>query len=169
MNTAYSTFTGMKKRASLPYGMTAKRAAKLLAAGQDAEANRKQSFENLFTFAGIFIQHARDLAKSGHKDSARNWYRFFNNSQIVKILGELGVSGDLEQLREDLNYLGLECHPMDAPSFETDIQAIRACLTEILNHVKKSPSPALSSVNRGRSRNRQSSDGKHVATNFERH
>jgi hypothetical protein len=140
MNTAYSTFTGRRRAAGKPfYGMTAENLKRLNSVREDNSLSLSCHAENLFTFAGIYIQHARDLAKSGFKDEARNWYRFFNNAKIVSVLGELKVTGDVAKLREELNLLGLECHPMEPGSFTTDIEAIRSCLTEILSHVKKTP------------------------------
>ena len=133
----YSTFQGRQRRA-LGYGMTAKQASELQAIGQDETVKLQAHCKNLFTFTGIYVQHARDLAKSGFKDEARNWHRFFSNAQIIQTLAALKVDSDVIKLREELNFLGLECHPMEPESFTTDIQAIRACLTEILSHVQKS-------------------------------
>jgi hypothetical protein len=140
MNTAYSTFTGRSKsgRGKLPYGMTEKQMLRLSNARADQTSDELHA-QNMLKFTEIYVQHARDLAKSGFKDEARNWFRFFNNSNIITVLGVLKAPGNLAQLREDLNFLGLECHPLEPSNFTTDIESIRNCLAEILTHVKKTP------------------------------
>ncbi len=164
MNTAYSTFTG-RSRASKGknfFGLTAGKLKSLQQVREDTSTNLSCHAENLFTFAGIYIQHARDLAKSGFKDEARNWYRFFNCSQLVGILTDLKVS-NTAPLAESIHFLGLECHPLDPVSFTTDIEALRHCLNEILSHVQKT-SPKTETVRRfnpGRARNGQPSRYRH--------
>lgn len=123
----YTTFCG-RPRALKPAGKPIQ---------LSAQADLQVRLENMFNFAGIYIQRARDLAKAGKKDEARDWFRFFNNSQIIACLEKSGVTGDVKTLRENLNFLGLECHPLDTPDFSTDLQSIRNCLNEILSHVKK--------------------------------
>ena len=167
MNTGYSTFTGRSQagRGKNPWGITSTMAKRIQAARAVPEISVKTHTENLFTFTGIFIQHARGLAKAGQKDAARNWYRFFNNAQIVPLLSELKCYGDVAKLREDLNFLGLECHPLDVPSFETDLQAIRHCLNEILSHVSQTSRKIKKPVNRsstGRNIHRHHGASEHV-------
>lgn len=139
--TYYNTFAGRSRSASAKtfYGLTATQIEKLKLIRSDTANLQRVQSRSVFMFATIYIDRARDLARSGQKDSARNWYRFFSNSQIVALLGCLPCDGDLKKLAEDLAFLGLECHPLDVPSFETDLEAIRDCLTEILSHVKKAP------------------------------
>lgn len=96
---------------------------------------RDSHLSDMFRFTQIFIQHAVDLAKCGKKDSARNWMRFFRSSCVLEVLADSGHG--VEALRRDLNELAVMCHPEDAPSFETDLAAIRGCLNEILFHVAK--------------------------------
>ena len=137
MNTAYPTFTGRSKSVRLTYGITNKQAESLKAIGQATKSN--STVKNLFDFTSLYVKHARDLAKSGFKDEARNWSRFFENSQILSFLETIGCTGDLKLLREELGFLHLECHPMEPENFTTDIEAIRHCLTEILSYVKQTP------------------------------
>lgn len=103
---------------------------------ENPEALRNYA-NNLFRFSEIHIARARDLAKSGQKDQARDWYRFFRNSSVMQLLAELPCGGHVPTLRENLDFLGLECHPLDVPDWTTDIAAIRHCMTEILAHVQK--------------------------------
>jgi hypothetical protein len=85
-------------------------------------------------FVTRYVLHARDLARSGQKDGARDWYRFFTNAQVVKLLGCSGSFevASLKSLAADIGKLGVECHPDDVPDWATDIQAIRYGLEQIL-------------------------------------
>ena len=140
MNTGYSTFTGRSKSVRLSYGITNKQAESLKAIGQASKP--ALIAQNLFEFTSLYVKHARDLAKSGFKDEARCWSRYFENSQVLTILETSVFTGDLKLLREEMNFLHLECHPMEPQSFTTDIEAIRHCLTEILSYVKKTTTKA---------------------------
>lgn len=98
--------------------------------GQDSELTNRVNFQSLINFSRIYIHHARDLARSGQKDEARNWLRFFQNSQLVAILayqvpGAIPVS-ELKTLSDDLKLLNGECHPLDQADWTTDIEAIRS-------------------------------------------
>jgi len=137
----YSTFTGnsLAGKGKLFYGLTPTMLDRIKLIRVDTESGPKGHTQNLYSFAAIYIKHARELAKCGQKDEARNWYRFFNNSQIVSILEDLACAGDLKNLREDLDFLGLECHPLDVPSFTTDLESIKHCLKEIFSHVEPTP------------------------------
>lgn len=106
-----------------------------MAVNCDRQAGLQQHAVNMFNFTVRYIVHARDLARSGQKEEARNWCRFFENSQVLQVLESFPGVGDLFRLRGELNMLRTECHPLDVPGWQTDIQAIRYCLTEILNHV----------------------------------
>jgi len=118
-----------------PYGLSEKKLAQLTALRCDSQAGLHQHAVNLYNFTAQYIVHARDLARSDQKDAARNWCRFFQNSQVLKVLESFPGCGDLSRLRSELNQLQTECHPLDVPGWQTDIQAIRHCLTEILSHV----------------------------------
>lgn len=134
-----------KKRAKAgqgknPFGICETKMAQLLAVRCDSQAGLHQHAVNLYNFTAQYIAHARDLARSGQKDAARNWFRFFQNSQILQVLESFPGRGDLSRLRSELNQLQTECHPLDVPAWQTDIQAIRYCLTEILSHVTQNHS-----------------------------
>jgi hypothetical protein len=93
----------------------------------------------LRNFFSIYIDRARDLAKEGRKDEARDWLRFFNNSGILGILSD-GTSGVLTcqeeaHFKELLGKLNSECHPLDVPNYQTDLQAIRGHLEVISQHL----------------------------------
>ena len=86
----------------------------------------------LALFSKIYAERALDLAKSGQKDSARNWSRFFEQSQILQSLSCSGLSAsDLTDLTACFKALHHACHPQDVPAWETDIEAIRGELVEI--------------------------------------
>ena len=133
--TNYSTFTGRPRKA-----ITVKPAKSIL----DSESLLSLQADNFYRFSDIYITRARQLAQAGQKDEARDWYRFFQNSGVISLLEKNGSLCNLGALRENLNFLGLECHPLDVPDFRTDIQAIRNCLEVILTHVKKNPASTKS-------------------------
>jgi len=95
---------------------------------------------NLYLFTELYVARARDLARENQKDAARDWFRFFENSSVCKILESFPNAGDLPFLKQNLKQLGLECHPLDVPTFQTDLQAIRHAMAEILTHVQNKPS-----------------------------
>lgn len=92
-------------------------------------------FKNLESFFSIYLGRAIDLSKAGKKDEARDWLRFFQNSGILEIISdaESGVVGawDRKRFEARLRELNNNCHPLDAPDFRTDIQAIRQDLFKI--------------------------------------
>jgi hypothetical protein len=122
------------------YGLSDKKLAQLTALRCDSQAGLHQHAVDLYNFTSQYIAHARDFARSDHKDVARNWCRFFQNSQVLEVLESFLGCGDLSRLRSELNQLQIECHPLDVPGWQTDIQAIWHCLTEILSHVTKTHS-----------------------------
>lgn len=101
----------------------------------------ERSFEQhlliLRDFFGIYLRRAQDLAKAGQKDEARDWLRYFENSEIISLLSDenLGVLGACERKRfqKQLADLRVECHPQDVPDYRTDLQAIRGELSVIRN------------------------------------
>src|SRR6266571_4522484 len=48
--------------------------------------NVNVELRQLFTFTEIYVERARELARSGHKDEARCWYRYFDNSGVLSFL-----------------------------------------------------------------------------------
>jgi hypothetical protein len=93
-----------------------------------------------------YVMHARDLAKSGQKDAARDWFRYFENAQVLEIVASHNAveTSSVQNLKDELRQLGTECHPMDVADWSTDIQAIRAAL-EIL--VQNLPRKKIRTVN----------------------
>jgi hypothetical protein len=93
----------------------------------------------LRNFFSIHLERARDLAKAGRKDEARDWLRFFRNSGILGLLADehYGVLDHKEKewLTSSLRELESECHPLDVPNFQTDLQAIRGNLESISQHL----------------------------------
>jgi hypothetical protein len=90
-------------------------------------------FKPLATFTAAYISHARDYAKSGQKDFARDLFRFISGSKILPLLKatSMNLFMDLNILQNDLAALGLECHPQDAPDHSTDLRAIRDDLSTL--------------------------------------
>lgn len=125
-----------------PYGICETKMAQLMAIGCDSPTAAHQHAVNLYQFTSQYIAHARDSARSDQKDAARNWWRFFQNSQVLQVLESFSGCGDLSRLQVELNQLRIECHPLDVPGWQTDIQAIRHCLTEILTYVTQNHSSA---------------------------
>jgi hypothetical protein len=105
----------------------------LFAASQNHVDELNSLMPQLCLFTVIYAQRARDLARSGQKDSARNWSRFFSGACICEILAKSGCVGetDLTELKSVLKSLHEECHPDDVPAWETDIEAIRGTLENI--------------------------------------
>jgi hypothetical protein len=126
--------------------------------------DQKANLSALHRFTRIFVSHARDLAKAGKKDAARNWCHFFEGARIEEIVSSHNAA-DGSSLRSDINQLRGECHPDDVISNETDLQFIRSALEQILktlegagesatppveksprpaSHVRQSPAPSFS-------------------------
>jgi hypothetical protein len=119
------------------YSQTEAQRAKLFAACNTPEISLHLRLLDLRQFSELAVKHARELARAGQKDEARIWFRFVCNSKIVGILDSCGV--ETHNLSAGLKLLGLECHPLDVPSFTTDLEAIHHCLKVILSNVKEKP------------------------------
>lgn len=144
--------TGIKARRKpgrngLYYGMTEKKSAQLSAFAKNTKNQASSSVRAMAEFTSIFLKHARDLAKSGYKDEARNWWRFFNNSQILDVLKSFPEIESQAELQAQLRDLQNECHPLQEANWQTDIEAIRFALDEILQRLPASP---VASSRRGR-------------------
>jgi len=87
----------------------------------------------LFFSAGIAVKRAREMARGGKKDEARDWLRFIENSQIVSLLGFYRgtIPIDVAGLRNDLDALRAECHPEAHADHSSDNSEIRASLDSI--------------------------------------
>lgn len=122
-----------------PYGITPKKLQLLTQIRNDPQAETASYVRSFFQFTESFVRHARDLAKSGNKDAARNWYRYFTNAQVIKVLHTHNAveSTSLEELKNSLHELGTECHPLDVPNWKTDIQQIRSCLDYIVQNLPR--------------------------------
>ncbi len=105
------------------------------ALSSNPEVNQRVNLGVCARFVLLYIQHARDLAKDGKKDEARDWYRFFNNSRIVEVLLHEQVPEGAAEIAFSLRELQSEVHPQDVPNYATDLQAIRASLQEILDRI----------------------------------
>ena len=71
--------------------------------------------KTLYTFTQIAISRAREAARSGRKDEARQWFNFFSNSGIVQVIAQSPQSPmmplDIPALKADLAKLADEVHP----------------------------------------------------------
>jgi len=116
------------------HGMTPAQLRRLESIRDNHEIAKASNLDALASFTQQFISHARDLARSGQKDAARNWLRFFVNSRIAEIISVHDARAGAA-IKSGLNSLRGEVHPQDVAVWETDIQHIRDSLTEILNHL----------------------------------
>lgn len=121
----------MRTKGKHAYGMTSRKAAALAAIGQDEKITHACHVSALCQFTETFIKHASDLARSGQKDSARDWYRYFEAAQIVEIVRGADANR-AASLGAKISQLGLECHPDEVANWATDIEEIRDSLREIL-------------------------------------
>lgn len=137
MKLGNTSFDGRSRagKGKLFYGLSSKHLEKLRSVGTDETLKLNNHVRSLAEFAVVFVKHARDLAKSGQKDSARMWWKFFFNSQICDVLESFPQIETQKQLRADLEKLRAECHPEENVSWQTDIEAVRYCLEEILRRV----------------------------------
>jgi hypothetical protein len=129
------------------YGVNLDKLAVLRNAIRDTDNDARSHLKSMFEFTQIYLRHAADLARSGQKDGARNWVRFFECSRVLNVFSDNGF--EVRPLSVLLKQVSGLCHPADVPSWETDIQAIRASLEEILSHVKASENQPASSRCRG--------------------
>lgn len=108
--------------------------ARIEEARNDPETHKKSNLNSFFQHTEAFVRHARDLARSGKKDTARNWYRYLQNARVVEVIhtSNFVKPSSVEKLRQEIMNLGIECHPLDAPNWETDIQVIRSELEKIV-------------------------------------
>ena len=134
------------------YGLTEKRQRELFELSQDCELKRLHRFKVLYETTVRAALHAMDLCKADKKDAARNWHRYFMQSEILLILTESGILPESKIIDLKLLLLQLRdaCHPDDRLSPETDIQHIRQMLEKLVEHAEHNQSPFFSFV---RSRN----------------
>ena len=123
-----------KTKFSLAYGMTEKKYLQLQKLGHDAQTNPACDIDTLAQFTGLFIKHAFDLSRSGEKDSARNWLRYFQNARITEVVASYDRSKG-SAIGSALRQLNTACHPEETASWETDIQEIRDALRQILTQL----------------------------------
>jgi len=143
------------------YGLTPTMLARIKAIRCDSAVQAASMLDELEKFTVQFIDHARCLAQSGQKDEARHWLRFFQNSKIIDLLAQIH---DVAGLRQSLQSLRIECHPLDVPNWTTNIEAIRHCLQQILSHGENHKTNRRS-ANSCRTVSRKNGDGQF---NFER-
>lgn len=95
------------------------------------------NFGALCNFTALLVSHARDYAREGHKDYARDIVRFVANARVLPILKAhgCGFSTSLGKLESDLAALRSECHPEAVATFGTELQTIRAQLDKILKAI----------------------------------
>lgn len=87
---------------------------------------------SLYVSTKLAIDSARSSARSGRKDEARDWLRYFNNAGVFKILKfhepELQLLGvdSVDDIRDALAKLEDECHPQTRCDQSDDIKALRS-------------------------------------------
>lgn len=90
---------------------------------------------NLLT--GCVIERARQKAKEGKKDEARDWYRFIFQANIIGVLEAGGWK--VELLRDHLKLLGDECNPNTQNCLKGELERIADSLDVIKNFIMRSP------------------------------
>jgi hypothetical protein len=129
-----------------PFGLPARKLAELTALRQNEDFQKTAIETAFFNFTQRFVGHARDLARSGQKDAVRNWYRYFENARVVEIVRSHSPVKDssVKELKHAISELGTQCHPLDVPDWETDIQAIRHCLEILVENLPRKSSRGAS-------------------------
>jgi hypothetical protein len=90
---------------------------------------------NLMTIC--VMKKARDKAKEGHKDEARDWYRYLIQSDIIGILRRNGWP--VQSLDDELKMLCDECHPCNEVSLKGDLERIADSLDALKNFIMPKP------------------------------
>ena len=82
--------------------------------------------KNLLCFAQLHADAARQMARAGFKDNARDWFRYLLNSRICEI-GQL-AGQDCKGLRETLTALEHECHPHEPLKLSGELRSTERIL-----------------------------------------
>ena len=90
-------------------------------------------FYHLQTMTGSALARAIELCRLGRKDEARDWCRFFEQSNMLALLASFQV--DVEKLSEQMRTLKDECHPDSHPHLKTEIEEIRSTLEDLKNQL----------------------------------
>lgn len=117
----------------------------LFAVSQNPAIQRASHFRCLYETTLLGLKNAFDLVKGDQKDAARDWWRYFSNSQIDLVLADSGqfTSEQINGLRRQIQTLKEACHPADVPNYATDLQAIRACLEKLVELAEQNQSPVF--------------------------
>jgi hypothetical protein len=83
------------------------------------------------------IERAREKCKEGHKDEARDWYRFIFQSDIVGILKRNGWPVQL--LNDEMKLLNDECHPLNEVMLKGELARIADSLDVLKNFIMPKP------------------------------
>jgi hypothetical protein len=97
-------------------------------------------FYNLSVMVSARVREAIQLACEGHKDEARHWYYFVEQTVLVKILKKEGF--DVLQLQRDMIVLRDVVHPdsnISAKEHKTELDRIADKLEQLENFIKQSP------------------------------
>jgi hypothetical protein len=98
------------------------------------------------------VKRIRVRARSGLRDEARDWLRFFQNSQLLSILSLYsGVFPiDVPVLQKEFSELNSEVHPLQPSENKTDIETIRERLDELVKMVQERDKVPAGRNQRGR-------------------
>ena len=98
-------------------------------------------FYSLYSTTKILVADARELARSGKKDQARDHLRFVRNSGIIPILKMVefhpALRVDVAHLEWEVSELEHEVHPETKCDQTNDIKAIRLSLELIAHYVSQ--------------------------------
>jgi|ERR1035438_252828 hypothetical protein len=91
------------------------------------------NFYHLSVMTASVLKRAREKAKEGHKDEARDWYRFIFQSDIIRILKRNGWP--VLTLNAEMKFLLDECHPCNEVSLKGDLARIADSLDVLKNFI----------------------------------
>ena len=97
-------------------------------------------FYNLSVMVAARVREAVQAAREGHKDEARHWFYFVQQTEMVKILKTEGY--DVRELSRQMIVLQDAVHPesfISGKEHQTELARIADKLERLENFIKQSP------------------------------
>ena len=97
-------------------------------------------FYNLSVMVSARVKEAVQAAREGHKDEARHWFYFVEQTALVKILKSEGY--DVRELSRQMIVLQDAVHPdsyISAKENKTELARIADKLEQLENFIKQKP------------------------------